>query len=214
MRALVGRAAVLGSLAWLTATGITGTIAWRAVAVLDADAATTGVLSASEVEAALGAARTAAAARPSTPTASAPIAVPPADPGSPADVEIARTWAVAGGTVAAACTGSRIALLYATPSDGWTVEVHSSGPEEIEVELHRGEQELVVRATCVGGEPVQRVEDGSDEGTHAPSTAPSTPAGATPGVVPTPRESESPDEHGEDESESPTPDPSPSESRR
>lgn len=163
-------------LSWLLATGLTGTIAWRAVAVIDNGAPRTGVLSQSEVAAALASAR--ATPRPTTapvPTTSAtpePSATTPGESPSPADTSTpadpvpppppqpgpaaqARTWAVTGGTVAASCSGAAITLLYATPQDGWTVEVGSAGPEQVEVELSRDGQETKVRATCVGGVPTQ-----------------------------------------------------------
>lgn len=187
-------------LSWLLATGLTGTIAWRAVAVIDDGAPRTGVLSQPEVAAALASAR--ATARPTTtPTASAtprPSTTAPgegpsptdaatggptgrpsstqapttsSDPGvpapppapEPAPATEARTWAVAGGTVAASCSGAAITLLYATPQDGWTVEVGSAGPEQVEVELSRDGQETKVRATCVDGVPTQTTSsDGTD----------------------------------------------------
>ena len=64
-----------------------------------------------------------------------------------------RTWTVTGGRVGATCTGQRIALLFATPNEGWTVEVTDPGPERVEVEFRRGESETGVRAVCTDGVP-------------------------------------------------------------
>lgn len=186
-------------LAWIGAAVLTGTVAWRAVAVLDADGQRTGVLSSADVGTSLAEAQAAAAsasatASPSSPTGTPeptdspteePTATPtttptgtaePSDPSSPTDEpaspaapkEVVRTWHVDGGTVAASCVGSRIDLLYATPADGWTVEVGSGGPEHIEVELHRSERETKVEAECRDGVPKAEVrtegEHDEDEG--------------------------------------------------
>lgn len=174
-------------LSWLLATGLTGTIAWRAVAVIDNGAPRTGVLSQSEVAAALASARATPRPTPTPstsvtpqPSSTAPVESPsptdpptgdpagrpsrtpapttpsePVPPPQPEPATQARTWAVTGGTVAASCTGATITLLYATPQDGWTVEVGSAGPEQVEVELSRDGQETKVRATCVSGVPTQ-----------------------------------------------------------
>ena len=184
---------VLVAASWLGAVVLTGTIAWRAVAVLDTDTPRTGVLSAEKVSEQLASAR-AAAQTPSTsgptpstsptpstdptPTTDAPPPTPSRTPSptrtspstpsqtptEPAPAEVARTWQVTGGTVSAACTGQVIRKLYATPQDGWTVETGSSGPDVVEVELHRGEQETKVTARCVDGVPTTTVsEDDGDE---------------------------------------------------
>ncbi len=224
MRHLLTRAVVLGAAAWFAAAGATGTVAWRAVSVLNAGGENTGLLSAAEVHSALGDAKARAAASPRAGTTPSPVAVPSASSGP----EVARTWAVTGGTVAASCTGDVIALLYATPQDGWTVEVHSSGPRSLEVELHRAEAESRVRASCVAGEPVPDLSDVDDDSDHAtaespapgPAPAPSATRTSTPTATPTkvttpsattsptPSPSESED-HDEDEHSSPSPSPSP-----
>ncbi|MCG2801440.1 MAG: hypothetical protein L6311_04990 [Cellulomonas sp.] len=179
------RVGALAALSWLLAAGLTGTVAWRAVAVIDDGAPRTGVLSGPEVAAALASARatpapsTASAtptsgtpdpttpapsqpspssAGPTPPAHTVPPPVPTSDPAPVQPSAVAQTWSVAGGTVAAACTGSAISLLYATPQDGWTIEVGSTGPEHLEIELTQGEQETHVRAVCVNGAPVQTAE--------------------------------------------------------
>ncbi len=109
------------------------------------------------------------AAPPAEPAPAAPApAEPPATAPAPAGpVEVARTWDVSGGQVAAVCTGSTIALLYATPAGGWGVEVEHAGPAEVEVEFRSGDDETRLRAECIGGTPeLTRDESGggSDDG--------------------------------------------------
>ncbi|BDO43006.1 hypothetical protein [Cellulomonas sp. NTE-D12] len=186
-RSAARRVGALAASGWLLGVAVTGVIASRAVAVLDTETSRSGVLSRTEVDRALVAARAAAttAARPAptgTPTASPPVATPtavpeatptttarplppppaPAPPRTP--VAVARTWTVPGGTVAASCTGSAISLLYATPLDGWTVEVGAAGPDHLEVELRQSGAETKVTAVCAGGVPQQTVSQGTPDG--------------------------------------------------
>lgn len=186
-RSAARRVGALAASGWLLGVAVTGVIASRAVAVLDTETSRSGVLSRTEVDRALVAARAAAttAARPAptgTPTASPPVATPtavpeatptttarplppppaPAPPRTP--VAVARTWTVPGGTVAASCTGSAISLLYATPLDGWTVEVGAAGPDHLEVELRQSGTETKVTAVCAGGVPQQTATQGTPDG--------------------------------------------------
>lgn len=79
------RIGALVAASWLGAAALTGTIAWRAVAVLDTDTPRTGVLSTQKVDALLASARVAAqtATPGATPTTGSPT--PPADPTTPPD---------------------------------------------------------------------------------------------------------------------------------
>jgi hypothetical protein len=92
-----------------------------------------------------------------TTTASAPP--PQSTTASAGASRVARTWAVNGGTVAAACTGAAITLLYATPQDGWTVDIGATGPDHLSVELKGPDRETQVKAVCVAGVPQQTVID-------------------------------------------------------
>ena len=182
---------------WLLLVAVTGTIAARAVAVLDGGSGQAGPLSQQEVTAALAAARaatvtpspgqtlspspsatattaaplpsataTTAAPAPSATSATpsrAPSPRPTADPAPPAPSQVVRTWAVTGGVVAVACTGDSISLLYATPSDGWTVDVGSAGPQRVEVELTQEGSETKVSATCVAGTPERSLQEHADD---------------------------------------------------
>ncbi|WP_263729454.1 hypothetical protein [Cellulomonas sp. SG140] len=186
-RSAARRIGALAASGWLLGVAVTGVIASRAVAVLDTETSRSGVLSRTEVDRALVAARAAASAaatRPAptgTPTASPPVATPAAAPEAtppterplpppPASapprtpVAVARTWTVPGGTVAASCTGAAISLLYATPLDGWTVEVGAAGPDHLEVELRQSGAETKVTAVCGGGVPQQTVTQGTPDG--------------------------------------------------
>ena len=75
-----------------------------------------------------------------------------------------RAWTVTGGQVGVSCEGATITLLYATPSDGWSVDVKRSGPQEVEAEFELGDDDTTVRAVCVGGVPEQTTDDGNDDG--------------------------------------------------
>ncbi|RYV52705.1 hypothetical protein [Pengzhenrongella frigida] len=103
----------------------------------------------------------------STPTETSPSPSPTPSPSAvqtpvPVPVDVARTWDVVGGQIGAQCRGPQIALLYATPSDGWTVEVKHGGPEELEVTFRRGESETSAHGACVDGVPSMVAEAESD----------------------------------------------------
>jgi hypothetical protein len=172
-------------LAWLAATALGGVITWSAVTVVAGargDAAP-GVVSQAAVTAQLADATagvpadgsttpspSGTAAPPATgPTPTADPAVTPAPAPAPAPAtaaEVARTWDVTGGQVAAACAGSAIRLLYATPTDGWTVLVEGTGPQEVDVRFTRDGARTRVRAECVAGTPESRstTDDGGGGG--------------------------------------------------
>lgn len=156
----VGAVAVLS---WVLAVVVGSAITWRALAVVDSGERT-GVLSQAEVDVALAQARTAV-----TPAPSATPTVPPTpttDPSTPVPTapDVARTWTVPGGIVAVSCRDAAITLLYATPSDGWTVEVGAAGPERVEVELHHDKDETKLTAECVAGTPEHQVDSDDDSG--------------------------------------------------
>lgn len=86
-------------------------------------------------------------------TTTPPATEPPPAPDPAAPAVVARTWDVTGGQVSAVCTGATIGLAYATPSAGWSVEVESTGPQELEVDFSRGDERSRVGAECIGGTP-------------------------------------------------------------
>jgi hypothetical protein len=71
---------------------------------------------------------------------------------------------VDGGRFAVTCEGRRVSLRYATPQEGWKVEVSDEGPEKVEVHFEQrsgGEGESEYTARCEGGSPrVQGDEHG------------------------------------------------------
>lgn len=151
---------------WLLAALVAGGVAWWAVAAVGGETGTDGrVLTQDEVAAALAEASSAPTPAPTTPSPT-PTPAPTATPGPttpPAASPVVRAWDVSGGQVAAQCDGAAITLVYATPLDGWSVEVKGSGPEQVEVELRQGELETKVRATCVDGVPTPTVESDDDD---------------------------------------------------
>jgi hypothetical protein len=66
------------------------------------------------------------------------------------------SWSGSGGKVTARCTGEEIALVAATPADGYSVEVKDRGPTQLQLEFERrgASAESRVSATCVAGVPV------------------------------------------------------------
>jgi hypothetical protein len=98
--------------------------------------------------------------RPATP--SRPAASPAVTGGGP--IPVARSWQVPGGQVGALCRGQAMSLLYATPADGWTVQVETIAPDRFALEFQRGDRDTSLQARCVNGEPVASAEsDGGDE---------------------------------------------------
>lgn len=77
-------------------------------------------------------------------------------------VTVTRTWSGTPGTVTVACTGATGVLRGASPVDGWVVERDDHPEEEVEVKFEKGEVEIQVKATCVGGVPKFRVETDDD----------------------------------------------------
>ncbi|MGW6131115.1 hypothetical protein ACWFNE_13915 [Cellulomonas sp. NPDC055163] len=150
--------------AWLAAVLVAGSVTGWAVSAVGGPGSGSGsgsVLSEAEV-----ARRIAALPTPSPPATATPTPTPPATPTAAPPVTeaavVARAWDVEGGSVGAACRGTVIELQYATPADGWAVEVKRAGPEEVEVELRSGDDRTSVRAACAADGTPQRHDDGDD----------------------------------------------------
>ena len=184
----ISRIGVVAVVGWAVAVVLAGSIAWRAVTVIDTETTASGVLTQAQVLDALAQVR--ATAGPATP---APTPTP--SPDVPTAPEVVRTWTVTGGTVATSCRDTAITLLYATPVDGWKVEVKAAGPDEVVVELEGADQEVTLRAACVAGVPEQQLVEGSDEESGEETSSPA-PAG---GVTVTPTPDEGSDEDGSDD---------------
>lgn len=87
---------------------------------------------------------------PATPGGKSPRTTDPVTPR-----KVTRTWSGSAGHLTVSCSGSRVELVSASPSDGWRVEIGSRGPEEVEVEFKQGGEgaETHVKSRCSGGEP-------------------------------------------------------------
>ena len=70
---------------------------------------------------------------------------------------MAKTWSVNGGAVSVSCSDQTISLLYASPQDGWRVEIEKRGPDKVEVDLESAGAGTRVSATCVNGAPVATI---------------------------------------------------------
>ena len=138
--------------AWALATLLTGVVVWWGVTLVGGQAGSGGteVLSSAQVARALAAERASVATRTPSPTSTSTP--------TPTSGEVARTVTVLGGRMGAVCRGDVVSLLYATPDDGWRVEVGSAGPEHLEVSFERREQETEVHTRCVAGVPSSRVD--------------------------------------------------------
>lgn len=173
-------------LAWALAVLVAGTVTSWAVTVISGEQgpARDRVLAASQVTAELTAQRAVPTAAATTappvpsvaptpePSSASPAPLPtpsaaaseiPSEIPSPAAAEVARTWDVEGGRVGASCRGTVLTLLYATPADGWTMEVKHAASDELEVAFRQGEAETTVHATCVSGVPETNADTDTDE---------------------------------------------------
>jgi len=77
---------------------------------------------------------------------------------TPPETPVVKTWTVAGGTVSVSCQAAAISLVYASPLDGWRVEIEKRGPVTVEVDLDREGQGIKLKATCVNGIPQETTE--------------------------------------------------------
>ncbi len=93
-----------------------------------------------------------------TPKPTPKPSTPPGGGGS-----VSKTFAVQGGTIAAACSGSAVSLKSAQPQNGWQVEVHDRGPQSLEITFRSGEKETEARIRCSGGVPVLSTDGESDD---------------------------------------------------
>ncbi len=97
-------------------------------------------------------------APPSGQATSSKLAQPPAPP------RRSRSWPLEGGEVGASCRGQVIQLIYASPHDGWTMQVVQSGSNRVEVRFSRGGSTSTLVAVCSDGYPSAETSGGG--GTH------------------------------------------------
>jgi hypothetical protein len=71
-----------------------------------------------------------------------------------------------GGTVTVSHQGSNVTLVSAVPASGavWTVEVKSSGPEQVVVEFESSSHESHYQATVESGQLVIEIDESSEGG--------------------------------------------------
>ncbi len=69
-----------------------------------------------------------------------------------------RTFRSRGGSALVSCRGSQIALVAYSPAPGYRVEDRVVGPHEVEVKFEGDAGESTIRATCVSGVPVARID--------------------------------------------------------
>jgi len=56
------------------------------------------------------------------------------------------------------CQAQAISLVYASPQDGWRVEIEKRGPDRVEVDFQSVSQGTKLKATCVNGIPQATTE--------------------------------------------------------
>lgn len=134
--------------AWVLGTAAATLVAWAAVRQVAAEVAPPGVLP-----------------LPAVAAVEAPTAAPPAaasdQPGAPPteDAPTARAvteaYTLTGGVVTVRYRGGRTTLVGATPNSGFEVDVHDSGPDEVEVRFRSDDHEsrLVTRWTAGAPRP-------------------------------------------------------------
>lgn len=139
------RSVFLAVLAWVAVVAVASGVTWWVINAAGQQVLTGGDLPA-EVQS--------GAATPST--APTPTRVPQPTPRSTAPAPVPsqqRTWEGSAGAVTVRCEGARASLQWASPDDGYRVEVGSRGPEEVEVTFKGGAREVRVKGTCLGGSP-------------------------------------------------------------
>lgn len=141
------RSVFLAVLAWVAVVAVASGVTWWVINAAGQQVLTGGDLPA-EVQS--------GAATPSTAPTPTPTRVPQPTPRSTAPAPVPsqqRTWEGSAGAVTVRCEGARASLQWASPDDGYRVEVGSRGPEEVEVTFKGGAREVRVKGTCLGGSP-------------------------------------------------------------
>ncbi len=79
---------------------------------------------------------------------------------SPANsAPVTATFSSTGGTATVSCQGSVISLVSASPANGYTLAVRSSGPDTVDVDFNAQTRVSNVRARCSNGQPVNITDD-------------------------------------------------------
>ena len=166
---------------WLAATAVAGTVAWAAVRLAgeETEFQAASPLSAREVAAlttsavptvtttAPGMDTTGTTDTTSSTSTNPTTATPTTTSGSSASTASAANptvvaHVVEGGTVVVSLDDGRLALIGATPAQGFTVEVEESGPDEVVVGFDGEEADFKVRAFVSGGDIAFQVTGDDD----------------------------------------------------
>ena len=151
------RGVALAVAVWLMVVAGASALAWLAINNAGRVAVSRATGSGNAVPSATGT----APSRPSSPTPPPAQVTPRGTPQGQVD----RATEVVGGHVGVRCVGGRIALRFAQPENGWSVEVGSSGPVEVQVTFKRtgapgGQTQST--AGCERGTPAFSQESDSD----------------------------------------------------
>jgi hypothetical protein len=92
----------------------------------------------------------------SSSTSTSPSSTPQSPAGSG---PIGATFSTQGGTVTVSCQGSTISLVSASPADGYTLAVRSSGPQFVDVDFNGQPSGSAVRAYCNRNGQPTRITD-------------------------------------------------------
>lgn len=100
---------------------------------------------------------------------STPATSPGASPGTTPDdsttttgaaAPVTRTYDLVGGTVSVRFSGGdTVELLFATPADGFDVEIDDAGPAEVRVEFESDDHRSRLRARWSGGQPTEEIRE-------------------------------------------------------
>jgi hypothetical protein len=72
-----------------------------------------------------------------------------------------RVFTTSGGTAIVRCTGSRAYLVSWSPNQGYGFDNVERGPgDRVRVRFRSDDNKVDLRATCVGGVPQPRIDDG------------------------------------------------------
>jgi hypothetical protein len=72
---------------------------------------------------------------------------------------VTKTFNTGGGTLTVQCQGSSINLVSASPANGYTLTVHSSGPTSVGLDFTKQYQSWSVHVTCQNGQPVAFIDE-------------------------------------------------------
>jgi len=84
-------------------------------------------------------------------TRAAPSPSPTTSPPTTAASVTEQTFVLTGGSVRVRCTGAAAQRLSSNPASGYTMDIRSSGPQQVEVRFDGAEHRSELKASCTGG---------------------------------------------------------------